>query len=410
MAKVYLKKGNLNYKERKYITAIEKALNDKGIVDSEFSPAKNFGELETLYNKYGVEDVEFTEIKNEKTESLGGIEEEHKNFRDGMKETIEQPVSDSSAIEEDAYTDPFNQGEVIVRDYVGGGDGSMKDPNAEQQEVKTTFDEPTTFHESFEMPKNDEGDKKPSGNGLAKKEARVDKKETKSEPINPAYDEMSTAKKKKSTKKMAKAIVEGVCKLAEFGCIYWVTKDITEDKVIEYEINDTIDVNILLSLDANQQITVKNWFAQQVKDAKEILKIEQEDKDDLADSLYEVLLEKGIAPTPMQELIINAVSTIVVGLGAKALAMQQQTKSVLNQLMALRTEQKEAQASAPDRNNFQNNTNSNTHTHTHTETTTDTDTNTGNDFEPKTSDEVEFVETEDAFDEEEMSTDLTIQD
>lgn len=408
MAKVYLKKGNLNYKERKYITAIEKALSEKGIGDSEFSPATNFGELETLYNKYGVEDVEFTELKSEKTEGSGSVEEEHRNFRDGIKDTVEQPASESSAIDDDPFTDPFNNGEVIVRDYVGGGDGSMKDPNAEQQEVKTTFEEPTTFHESFEMPKNEDSDKKPSGSGLARKEGRVEKKETKSEPINPAYDEMSTAKKKKSTKKMARAIVEGVCKLAEFGSIWWVTKDITEDKVIEYEINDTIDVQILLSLDEKQQVTVKNWFAKQVKDANEILKIEEEDKNDLVDSLYEVMLEKGIAPTPMQELIINAVSTIVIGLGVKAFAMSQQIGSVLTQLKALRVEQKEAQASESEQDNFQNNRS--THTHTHTETTTDTDTNTGNDFESKTSDDVEYAETEDAFDGEQMSTDLTIQE
>lgn len=404
MAKVYLKKGNLNYKERKYITAIEKALNEKGLSQSEFNPATNFGELETLYNKYCVEDVEFTEIKSDKPEGTPSVEDEHKNFRDGAKETVEEPTTDVGG--DDGFTDPFNQGEVIVRDYVGGGDGNMKDPNAEQQEVKTTFEEPTTFHESFEMPKHEEGEKKSGGSSLAKKEGK-DKKEVKSEPINPAFDEMSTAKKKRSTKKMARAIVEGVCKLAEFGSIWWVTKDITEDKVIEYEINDTIDVQILLSLDENQQVTVKNWFAKQVKDANEILKIEEEDKNDLVDSLYEVMLEKGIAPTPMQELIINAVSTIVIGLGVKAFAMGQQINSVLGQLKALRVEQKEAQNTQTEEDHFDNHSHTNTHTHTHTETTTDTNTNSG-DTESKM-DDVEFTETEDAFDGEKMSTDLTIQ-
>jgi len=407
MAKVYLKKGNLNYKERKYITAIEKALNEKGLSQSEFNPATNFGELETLYNKYCVEDVEFTEIKSDKTEGTSSVEDEHKNFRDGAKETVEQPSTDVGG-DEDPFTDPFNQGEVIVRDYVGGGDGSMKDPNAEQQEVKTTFEEPTTFHESFEMPKHDEGEKKSGGSSLAKKEGK-DKKEVKSEPVNPAFDEMSTAKKKKSTKKMARAIVEGVCKLAEFGSIWWVTKDITEDKVIEYEINDTIDVQILLSLDENQQVTVKNWFAKQVKDANEILRIEDGDKDDLVDSLYEVMLEKGIAPTPMQELIINAVSTIVIGLGVKAFAMGQQINSVLGQLKALRVEQKEAQNTQSEEDHFDNHShaNTNTHTHTHTETTTDTDTNSGDTESVVVS--VWFTDVEDAFDGEKMSTDLTIQ-
>lgn len=404
MAKVYLKKGNLNYKERKYITAIEKALTEKGLDSSEFNPATNFGELETLYNKYCVQDVEFTEITSDKTDSSSSKEDEHKSFRDGVKDTVEKS-NNSSPVEDDGFTDPFNQGEVIVRDYVGGGDGSIKDSESEQKEVKTTFEEPTTFTESFEMPK-DEGEKKSSsgGSSLAKKEGA--KKEVKSEPINPNYDEMSTAKKKRSTKKMARAIVEGVCKLAEFGSIWWVTKDITKDKVIEYEINDTIDVQILLSLDENQQITVKNWFAKQVKDANKILKIGEEEKNDLVDSLYEVMLEKGIAPTPMQELIINAVSTIVIELGVKAFAMGQQINSVLNQLKALRVEQKEAQNTQSQEDPFDNYSHANTNTNTtNTETTADTD----NEKSDSSIDSVEFAETEDAFDGEKMSTDLTIQ-
>jgi hypothetical protein len=402
MAKVYLKKGNLNYKERKYISAIEKALTEKGLDSSEFNPATNFGELETLYNKYCVQDVEFTEITSDKTDSSSSKEDEHKSFRDGVKDTVEKS-NNSSPVEDDGFTDPFNQGEVIVRDYVGGGDGSIKDPETEQKEVKTTFEEPTTFTESFEMPKEEGEKKSSSGSSLAKKEGG--KKEVKSEPINPNYDEMSTAKKKRSTKKMARAIVEGVCKLAEFGSIWWVTKDITEDKVIEYEINDTIDVQILLSLDENQQITVKNWFAKQVKDANEILKIGEEEKNDLVDSLYEVMLEKGIAPTPMQELIINAVSTIVIGLGVKASAMGQQINSVLNQLKALRVEQKEAQNTQSQEDHFD----TYSHTNTNTNTTNTETTNTSNSNSDSAITETEFTEAEDAFDGEKMSTDLTIQ-
>ena len=111
MAKVYLKKGNLNYKERKYISAIEKALTEKGLDSSEFNPATNFGELETLYNKYCVQDVEFTEITSDKTDSSSSKEDEHKSFRDGVKDTVEKS-NNSSPVEDDGFTDPFNQGEV----------------------------------------------------------------------------------------------------------------------------------------------------------------------------------------------------------------------------------------------------------------------------------------------------------
>lgn len=399
--KVYLKKGNLNYKERKFISALQKTLDEKGISGKDFNPATNFGELEQLYNQYCVEDAQYVEIKDEKeaTSEVGGegenTEEQHKKFRDGVSDNVEKKEANAD------FDDPFNQGEVIVRDYVN--DGGMKNENETQQETKTTFEEPTNFNQSFEMPNHDDGksDKKGGGLGKAKSEKKEEKK---SEPINPDFDNMSTAKKKKSTKKMARAIVEGVCKLAEFGSVWWVTKDITEDKVIEYEINDTIDVNILLSLDERQQITVKNWFAKQVKDANELLKIGEEEKEDLIDSLYEVMLEKGIAPTPMQELIINAVSTIVIGLGVKAFAMSQQINGVLTQLKAMRVEQKEAREQQTE--------NEHTHTHSHTETTTttDTDTDTGGDehltdkgFATNTDyEEVEVI------DDDKPNTDLTI--
>jgi hypothetical protein len=402
--KVYLKKGNLNYKERKFISALQKALDEKGISGKDFNPATNFGELEQLYNQYCVEDAQYVEVKD--TKEVGSnasgneesSEEQHKNFRDGMKQSVEAKEVDTE------FDDPFNQGEVIVRDYVK--DGGMKDPNEVQEQTKTTFEEPTDFKGSFEMPNHDDGKGDKKGGGLGK--ARSDKKEEKkSEPINPEFDNMTSAKKRKSTKKMARAIIEGVCKLAEFGSVWWVTKDITEDKVIEYEINDTIDVNILLSLDERTQITVKSWFAKQVKDANELLKIGEEEKEELIDSLYEVMLEKGIAPTPMQELIINAVSTIVIGLGVKAFAMQQQIKGVLNQLIIMRAEQKKGVE-------VEQNEDEHEHTHTHTETTTTTrtttDTDSGDEHLNTNSNlgaDTDYEEVE-VIDDDKQNTDLTI--
>jgi hypothetical protein len=349
--KVYLKKGNLNYKERMYINALQKELEKRGINGKQFNPATNFGELESLYNEYCIEEVSFQEIKTPKentknTGDSGDTYENHKEFMKGMQDNVEKEETSSfgggDSGDDSPFIDPFNQAEPIVRDYVK--DEGFKD-QSQQQTVKTSFDEPVSFGESFELPK-DSGSNSGGGGSRNNKSSlggrdREKDKDKKSEPLNPALENVSDAKKRKSTKKMAKAIVYGVCKLAEFGCKWWVTKDITEDKLVEYEINDTMDMQILLSLDENQQITVRNWFAMQVKLADEELKISEEDKQDLADSLYEVMLEKGIAPSPTQELIINAISTIVIGLGVKAYAMQQQVQNVLNQLILMRKEQKE---------------------------------------------------------------------
>lgn len=357
--KVYLKKGNLNYKERKYINALQKELEKRGINGKQFNPATNFGELESLYNEYCIEEASFVEVKDktpqnasDEVPSENDAYEKHKEFVKGLQEGgLEKPEKSSSfdSGEESPFVDPFNQAEPVVRDYVM--DDGFKDKSKEQP-TKTSFDEPTSFDSSFELPKDDEGSGGNGGGGGNRGGVGGNRgggnrgggggNKEKKEPFNPALENVSDAKKRKSTKKMAKAIVYGVCKLAEFGCKWWVTKDITEDKLIDYEINDTIDMQLLLSLDENQQITVRNWFAMQVKLADEELKISEEDKQELADSLYEVMLEKGIAPSPTQELIINAISTIVIGLGVKAYAMQQQVQNVFNQLVLMRKEQKEA--------------------------------------------------------------------
>ena len=118
-----------------------------------------------------------------------------------------------------------------------------------------------------------------------------------------------------------------------------------------------MDLQMLLALDENQQITVRNWFAMQVKNANNELRVTEAEKRDMADSLYEVLLEKGIAPTPTQELMIDAVGALVMGLGLKAFAMQKQIASVLAQLTAMRKEQKEQ---GINRNNIGNNAQQNT--------------------------------------------------
>ena len=54
--KVYIKRGNLNYREKKYIAAIEKSLAEKGIT-GDFTPAENFDDLKRLHDEYCSEDA-----------------------------------------------------------------------------------------------------------------------------------------------------------------------------------------------------------------------------------------------------------------------------------------------------------------------------------------------------------------
>lgn len=329
--KVYLKRGAPNYKEKRLISAIEKAVEERLQKDSSFAssfkPAMDFDELKKLHDELCIENTEFVEVEP-------SIEEQHKNFRDGIKDNVE-PVVESSPNSDvtESFIDPFNDAEPIVRDYVT--EGGFKEAGSENVQQKTTFEEPTSFAESFDMPSQDQE----RGGSTSKATPRKDKK-IPDAPINPKFDEMDNGKKKRSTKKFARLIVEGVCVLAEKGCIWWTTKDITEDKLAEYQIKDTMDLDILLTLENNQRQPVIEFFRSKVKDANEIFKVSKEDKDDLVDSLYEVMLEKGVAPTPMQELIINAVKTFVIDMGLKAYALSAEINNVLSQLTIMHKENK----------------------------------------------------------------------
>ena len=87
-----------------------------------------------------------------------------------------------------------------------------------------------------------------------------------------------------------------------------------------------------------QRKSVRDFFVDQLGIIQQESKIDQDDKDDLIESLTEVFLEKGIAPTPTQELML-VVARVV---GVKALsgyAIMQSNASILNQLRAMKKEE-----------------------------------------------------------------------
>jgi len=329
--KIYNKRGAPNYKEKRLIKKIEESLEKKFAKDpsleSKFIPANNIDELQELHNLYCVEEVEFEEVSDK--------EVDHKEFRDAMKDTVEpkeDTQEDNSSLkdidedlEEDAkWVDPFNRDTTIVRDYVMN-DG-FKEVEDKEEPKKTSFEEPNSFQESFQMEGSDIGTDK-------RDNANKKKDKPKEQPFNPSFDDMSNGRKKRSTKKFAKYIVEGVCMLAEKGFVWWTTKNITEEKLVEYELSGEYDFNVLLTLETGQEVYVKQWFKQQRATADQLSKFDQEEKDDLAEALAEVLNEKGFAPTPMQECLIIGAKV----LGGKFLIAAQMSAGINNVLAQLKT-------------------------------------------------------------------------
>lgn len=325
--KVYNKRGKLSYKENNKVRDIQEALvkkfGDDPIARQNFIPASTPEELNELYLKYCSTDVEFEDLPAEKD-----TEQQHKEFRESMKESMATETKSEPIIEDDnGFIDPFNDANPIVRDYVMDNNFE-KNPDTQTESRNSNFDEPTTFKDAFVMPEPGNSNSGGSGGGSNSK------KQPKEEPINPNYNNESNARKKRSTKKFAKYIVEAVCVLAERGFVWWTTKDITEAKVVEYELSGEMDLSILLTMPEGQQATVKEWFKMQCLQAEALSKFKQSEKDDLADVLAELLDKKGIAPSIEQEVAIIALKMF----GEKfmlALDMKAGIKSVLSQLREL---------------------------------------------------------------------------
>lgn len=315
--KIYTRKGNISLKEKAMVRELEKAVTRLSAEDPNFklTPANNLVELEELYNKYAITDVEYVEAVPE-----NDGEEPEKIVDEFKKKTTTEKSSESA----EKVIDPFNRDEPIVRDYVLQEE--FEDVSA--QSTKSSFDEPLSFDESFSIPDSETlGQKAPEPSGYVEPEPEPKSQE----PLNPHFNDMDSAKQRKKTKRFVKQIINLTCDLLEKGFEWYVMKDITEAKLTEYEINDEMDLSLLLEVTEGQQITVKEFFLSQHAVIKEQAKIDDEDREDLIEDLTEVFLEKGIAPTPMQSFLLTA--SKVVGLKLiTGYSIVASNNAVLNQL------------------------------------------------------------------------------
>lgn len=350
--RIYFKNGgksyNLNYKEKRLVEALKPIIEAKIAENPElaekFVPARTFEELEKMYNEYTSEDV-VIESETINKDNMAEEDELGDSLQDNSKATSgsdEETVAD--------IIDPFNREEPIVRDYVLDG-GDLADPNAQQFTGQSDFEEPQSFTEAFELPDSYETDAPQGGSGsggsrTSDRQPQPEKEEKEPFRLNPDFDDMSSAKQKRQTKKFAKYIVETVCLLEEKGFVWYANKDINDAKLVEYELNNVMDLDLLLSMEQGQQITVKQFFQMQCANAEQLAVIDEESKADLTDALTEVLLEKGIAPTPTQNLMLVA-GKIVLGQGVALMTLKAQTNAVLGQLKLMKKKEMESEMQEP---------------------------------------------------------------
>lgn len=329
-------RGNLDYKLKKLVRELEPIIERKMITDpnfaSTFRAATTPEELQRLHSVHCAETATIlSEIKNEPNINLSNMENESHNSENNKP-------SETGSGAQKKVIDPINEAEPIIRDYVLQDDAYEKKssiPSAgARADEPLSFNEPMSFQEAFDIPldANEDpklGDKK---EGEQKQQSstqnNTQQSAPKKEPVNPYFDDQSNQNKKKQTKRMAKYIVKVVVTLLEKGFVWWTTKDINEAKLIELELKGEIDLNVLFALSETEQQTAREFFARMCKDAIAGSKVEEDDILELTDALFEVLIEKGIAPTPMQNLALVSLQIV----GAKvitALGLSAMTNSIL---------------------------------------------------------------------------------
>jgi hypothetical protein len=204
--KVYNKRGNKNYKEKRLLKDlelyIEKRMSEDPNFEKEFIPASNYSELQKMHSRYIVEDANYT-VDNESVEAKNNIEskQEINNNMAKKNEEVEDveftetttKSKASSTNSNSAFIDPFNREEPIVRDYVM--DGGFKEEAKSEQPQKTYFGEPTSFDEAFDIPEDEEQESEKPSKSLTQSKERPSRN---AESLNPNFDEMSAGKKKRS--------------------------------------------------------------------------------------------------------------------------------------------------------------------------------------------------------------------
>ena len=167
--KIYSKVGSRNYKEKKMLKHLDEVFAKKIADDPSFKskiiPATNQKELQSMFDKYSEIDVEFTETKPNNIKSTDNAQKQpemaKKKSEDNEDVEFEEKVSNNKfdtkidVGDDNSFVDPFNRENPIVREYVMGRDALGRERTS-GDDTRTTFDEPTSFKEAFEIPTYDE--------------------------------------------------------------------------------------------------------------------------------------------------------------------------------------------------------------------------------------------------------------
>lgn len=123
---------------------------------------------------------------------------------------------------------------------------------------------------------------------------------------NPALDDMKLKNKKKSAEHLADTLINAYCLLNEYGykwCAYDEAK--YQYKAVMGKFNMAVlELEMQLSDDPNDSISVKDFLVQLSDQAKEVFQVDEDWKAEVRELMVEIFVRRGWGLTPEQRLII----------------------------------------------------------------------------------------------------------
>ena len=163
--KIFSRRGKPTWKEKKLLADLEPILERKLVTDSNFAanfrPVSSLEDLQRLHSIYCTENAQIiSETPNNTT-----MQKDNETILSNEKEInlnetrtkLEETETKSS------FSDPFNEEEPIIRDYVLKGDEYSKQPINNQFDNNIVFNEPTNFDDAFSIPDIDDNTSHTSG-------------------------------------------------------------------------------------------------------------------------------------------------------------------------------------------------------------------------------------------------------
>ncbi len=138
---------------------------------------------------------------------------------------------------------------------------------------------------------------------------------------------MSKATRNRKTRRMAKNIVLIFAVILKEGVPKWATRDITPEALAAQAKNNELNIDVILSFDGETQVHVMQYFKNMCEAAKDLGDIPKELKEELEEDLYDLLIEKGVTPTPLQSTMLT-LGAILAHVGLKTYGFRIQIASV----------------------------------------------------------------------------------